>query len=189
MKNFAAYALFGGSFDPPHIGHQKIVDAILELDWIDAVIVMPAFKNPFKEQYNVNPALRLEWCKRVFQGKNRVISSFEIEQNRAVYTIESYNHLNKEYNIQAIVIGADNLKTIHKWKDFEKLNSQIKWIVVSRPNEHLDTSTLKEFSVVPLEMNVSSTEIRNCQKLDFVDDAIKKQVLKEYNCLKNSESQ
>ncbi|HGZ71130.1 MAG TPA: nicotinate (nicotinamide) nucleotide adenylyltransferase [Nitratifractor sp.] len=189
MKSFATYALFGGSFDPPHAGHQKIVDAVLKLDWIDAVIISPAFKNPFKEQYNASPSLRLEWCKTLFKGSDKIVNNFEIEQNRAVYTIEAFNHLSKLYNIQAIVIGADNLKSIQKWRDFEALNSKVKWIVISRPNEPLETSALREFSVVPIEINISSSEIRNGKKLDFVDSAIKKQVLKEYNLLKNSESQ
>ncbi len=180
-KNFA---LFGGSFDPPHKGHQEIVQALLDSKIIDQVLIVPTYQNPFKDGFHATPEQRLEWCKKLFSNPNIVVSDYEIAQKRPVYTIETYNTLSKIYNIKAIVIGADNLKSITKWRDFEKLNSKIEWIVAIRPNETLDTAALRNYTLLKLNNNISSSEIREGKKLEFIDKAIRKQVEKVYNITK-----
>ncbi len=180
-KNFA---LFGGSFDPPHKGHQEIVQALLKLKSIDNVLIVPTYQNPFKNGFHATPEQRLEWCKKLFHAPNVIVSDYEIAQKRPVYTIETYNALRKIYNIQAIVIGADNLKSITKWSNFEKLNSKIEWIVATRPNEELDTAALQNYTLLKLNNNISSSEIREGKKLEYIDKAIRKQVEKVYNITK-----
>ncbi|MBO7475437.1 MAG: adenylyltransferase/cytidyltransferase family protein, partial [Campylobacter sp.] len=51
-------ALFGGSFDPPHTGHEKIVRLVLANLNIDLLVIMPTFLNPFKEKFSAPPNLR-----------------------------------------------------------------------------------------------------------------------------------
>ena len=46
-------ALFGGSFDPPHIGHEAVVKALKDFKEIDKIIIMPTFLNPFKSKFYV----------------------------------------------------------------------------------------------------------------------------------------
>jgi len=59
-------ALFGGSFDPPHIGHKMIVkQALSQLD-IDQLIVMPTFLNPFKSKSHFSSKQRLLLAKELF---------------------------------------------------------------------------------------------------------------------------
>jgi len=178
MKQNVRYAIFGGSFDPPHLGHKEIIKKSLEIT--DRVIVVPTFLNPFKSSFSVEPKKRLEWVKKSFDFKNILVSSFEIEQKRAVYTIETYEALNKIFNIKYIIIGADNLKNIEKWKSFEALNSKITWIVATRDREHLNTSKLNSFQVIDVSIDVSSSEIRSGKKLDFIDKNIRNKVVKEY---------
>ena len=184
-KNFA---LFGGSFDPPHKGHQEIVQSLLELEKIDSLLIVPTYQNPFKDGFHATPEQRLEWCKKLFSGDSCEVIDYEIAQKRPVYTIETYNALSKIYNIKAIVIGADNLKSITKWRDFEKLNSKIEWIVATRPNEKLDTAALRNYTTLSLNNNISSSEIREGKKLEFIDKAIRKQVQRVYNITKNQDS-
>jgi len=126
-------ALFGGSFDPPHIGHKAIVDALLALDYIDKVVVMPTFINPFKQKTFADGAQRVAWLRKIFQGENRVIvSTFEVDQGRKVASIESVEHLLEDYKKIFLVIGADNLDSLTKWKDFDKLSNLVEFIVASR---------------------------------------------------------
>ncbi len=185
MQKNATYALFGGSFDPPHLGHLEIIKKALELKEIDRVLVMPTYLNPFKSSYNIEPKKRLEWVEKAFDLEGVEISSFEIEQNRAVYTIESFEHLSKELNIKYIIIGADNLKSITKWASFDKLNSQICWIVATREGQDLELKSLREYILLNISVDVSSTELREGKKLDFLDKKIKSQVLLEYNINNN----
>ena len=62
-------ALFGGSFDPPHIGHKAVVEAVLKLKDVEEVVVMPTFLNPFKDSFHAPSDLRLKWLREIFSGK------------------------------------------------------------------------------------------------------------------------
>ena len=181
MQENATYALFGGSFDPPHLGHLEIVKKALELEDVDKIIIVPTFLNPFKDSFSVEPQKRLSWVKKVFDLKNVEISNFEIEQQRAVWTVETLKFLSKTKNIKYIIIGADNLKSITKWREFNYLNSKITWIIATRANEKLHLDALKNYKILNLDIDVSSTEIRSGKKLDFLDKKIQEQVVLEYN--------
>ena len=170
-------ALFGGSFDPPHSGHKEIVKKVLNLPGIERVIIVPAWLNPFKSRSFASPQQRLKWAKKVFDFPNVIISDFEILQKRPVYTIETWDKLKKEYpSLEYIIIGADNLANITKWKDFERLNKEAKWIVVTRDNVKLDLSKLTNAVVIKLSMPVSSTKIRSGEGFEFIDETIKDEV-------------
>lgn len=173
-----AYALFGGSFDPPHLGHKEIIQKALEL--VDGVIVVPTFLNPFKKSFSAPPKKRLEWAKQSFNLPNVIISDYEIKQNRPVYTIETFRALGQKYPISSIIIGADNLKTLEKWYNFKELNESVEWIIATRGNEELNTSKLKNFRVITVAQDISSSEIRTGKKLEFLDEKIKQEVLDEY---------
>ena len=182
MEKNATYAIFGGSFDPPHLGHKEIINKALKE--VDKVIVVPTFLNPFKDSFNVEPNKRYNWAKEVFSDKRVLVSNYEILQQKPTYTVETIKELSKRYNIKAIIIGADNLKSLHKWRDFEYLNNNFLWLVASRGNLELDCTKLKRCKILPLNVDVSSTEIREGKKLEYLDEKIKKQVLVEYNISK-----
>ena len=181
MQKKDRFAIYGGSFDPPHLGHIEIAKRVLELKGVDKLIIVPAFLNPFKSSSYVDAKKRLEWVKRTFNLKNVIISSYEIEQNRPVFTVETLKALGKKYNIKYIVIGADNLKSIDRWKDFDYLNSHYTWIVATRANQNLNLSPLNDYIILNIDVNVSSTDIRNGKKLEFVNKQILPEVILEYN--------
>ena len=72
MKNIA---LYGGSFDPPHIGHEAVVKALLDLNYIDKIIIMPTFLNPFKDGSTAPSSLRLDWLKEIYSDFKREVSA------------------------------------------------------------------------------------------------------------------
>jgi len=81
-------ALYGGSFDPPHLAHEAIVKALSKLDFIDKIVVMPTFLNPFKSSSHAPSELRFEWLEEIFGScKNIEICSYEVNHNRAVSTM------------------------------------------------------------------------------------------------------
>ena len=128
-------ALFGGSFDPPHIGHQLIVYEVLKKIDIGKLVVVPTFLNPFKIKSHFSPNDRLELIKELFSNEEKVeVSDFEVLQNRAIPSIETVAYLKQKFNPKKIyfVIGADNLKSLHLWNDFDKLNQLVTFIVISR---------------------------------------------------------
>lgn len=130
MKNIA---LYGGSFDPPHIGHEAVVKALLDLNYIDKIIIMPTFLNPFKDGSTASSLLRLGWLKEIYSNFKRVsVSSYEVDKNKKVPTIESVEYLLKSYEKVYVVIGADNLEKLQNWNRFTELEKLVTFIVAQR---------------------------------------------------------
>ena len=91
-------ALFGGSFDPPHAGHDAAVKAILSSLKPDLLVIMPSFLNPFKKSFSAPPQLRLRWCRALWSDAPGVeVSDYEISQNVPVPTIQSVKFLLEKY--------------------------------------------------------------------------------------------
>ena len=172
VKNRPTVALFGGSFDPPHKGHQAIIQHLAALDDIDHVIVMPAFLNPFKTESLASPDRRLSWCREVCQGEKIIVSDFEISCDRPVYTIETLRMLQQHYAVKYLVIGSDNLAALAQWQAFEEINEVITWLVFTREDEQPDCSLLRHCRVILLDIPVSSTMIREGSDLSSVDPRI-----------------
>lgn len=150
-------ALFGGSFDPPHVGHLAIVEALIALDFIDEVVVMPTFLNPFKSSFYASAQQRLKWLQEMFQQKPKVvIDDFEITQNAPTPTIKSVNYLLTKYEKIYLVIGADNLHSLTKWQNYEELASKITFIVAKRDGIEIP----KDFFILDISEDISSTQIR-----------------------------
>ena len=170
-------AIFGGSFDPPHRGHQAIVqETIKNLD-IDKLIVLPAYLNPFKKSSLANAKQRFSWCHELFDSiENVLVSDYEIKEGKSITTSQSVKHFNREFFVKYFVIGSDNLLTLTKWHEFEWLNSNIIWVIFTRKDYPLHTDKLKEFIVIELDENANSTEIRDEKRLKHIDNKIKSSV-------------
>jgi nicotinate-nucleotide adenylyltransferase len=174
-------AIFGGSFDPVHLGHVEIVKKALKSLDIDKLIIMPNFLNPLKHSFSAPPQLRLNWLKKVFKNfKNVEISDFEISKNRPVYSIETVEYFKPDY----FIIGSDNLHTLDKWKNIEKLKNMVEFVVATRGN--FDKSLLKKYNItkiIEINIPISSTEIRNC-KFEYLPKEIENEIKEFYgqNC-------
>jgi len=170
-------AMFGGSFDPPHLGHQRIIEkAIKSLD-IDKLLVVPAYLNPFKTSSLANATQRLAWCHTLFDTvDNVIVDDYEIKEGKSTTTSQSIKHFNIVYDVKYLIIGSDNLSTLTKWHNFEWLNAHIIWVIITRENHPLKTESLREWKTLTLDAPVSSTDIRTHKALHYVDKKIEKSV-------------
>ena len=184
-------AIYGGSFNPIHKGHEQIVEYICndkELN-IDKVIVIPVGIPSHKENTLKASNVRLEMCREIFDGNNKVfVSDIEIKENKTSYTydtlikiIEIYGEENEYYE----VIGMDSLKNLKTWKNYKKLLKLTKFIVFKRKDyvlDEMDKDLLENDRVIILEneyYDFSSTQIRERIKnkkdiSDFINPKIKK---------------
>ena len=170
-------ALFGGSFDPPHIGHQLIVEKAVENLQIDQLLVIPAYLNPFKTSMLADAHVRLSWCHTLFDPISRVkVDDYEIKEGKSTVTSQSVKHFNQTYNVKYLIIGSDNLSTLTKWHAFEWLNETVTWVIATRDNHHLDTDELNKWELLPIEAPMSSTQIREEKDLQFIDEKIRTSV-------------
>lgn len=170
-------ALFGGSFDPPHIGHKAIVKALMNFKEIEKVIIMPTYLNPFKSKFYAPASLRVEWLKEIFKEyKNVEISEYEVLQKRQVATIESVKHLLESYKNIYLVIGADNLSSLHKWNRYDELKELVTFIVVPRDNIEIP----EQFLRLDVDEKVSSTNLRECIDISKLPKKCAKEIYNFY---------
>jgi len=155
-------ALFGGSFDPPHIGHQSVVEEALKVLDIDKLIVIPTFLNPFKSKSYFTTDERFKLSFELFEEFNKVVvDDYEIKEAKPTATAKTLRHFQQMYNVKYLIVGADNLENIEKWHEFKWLNSQVTWVVATRKGHSVQKDKLKDCKILSIDVDISSTEIRN----------------------------
>jgi nicotinate-nucleotide adenylyltransferase len=178
-------ALYGGSFDPPHIGHQAVIEALEELDFIDKIIIMPTFLNPFKDSSIAPSALRLKWLQEIFsEYENLEVSAFEVTQARKVPTIETVKMLKNKYEKIYLVIGADNLKSLEKWYRYNELTELVTFIVATRDAIEVPENFLQ----LHVDVDISSTALREHMDISKLPKKCANEIAqyyKEHNAKKN----
>jgi nicotinate-nucleotide adenylyltransferase len=154
-------ALFGGAFNPPHIGHILIAQQVLDFTPVDEVWFVPNYdQSPPK---SVAPVLhRLTMTQLLDVPKTRV-STLEIDNKLNGETITLLPYLPKEHTYH-FVIGSDQLATFHTWGEYEKLVQKMPFFVFPRygyPNEPLYDHMTVINSPLLIATNISSTKIRD----------------------------
>ena len=180
-------ALFGGSFDPPHLGHCAVIKTLLEIKEVDEIIIMPTYLNPFKESFFAPAELRLKWLKEIFCNEHKVrISDFEVKQNKKVPTLITVENLHKEYDKIYLVIGADNLKNLHLWHGYNELEKQVTFMVAHRNRIKIP----KNYTEIEVSVDISSSMLRQEMKEEMLCEINAKEIVqyyktKEYNARQN----
>ena len=154
--------IFGGSFDPIHVGHLIICHLIKEELNLDKVIFVPAHRSPHKEASRyTSPQERYEMVELAIESNAGFeISDYEIKQDRSVYSIETINYMEQLYpgSELFLIVGADSYKNFSKWKDPELIKSKVKLTIASR-----DKIIVKkeDYLMKTLNIEISSTMIRD----------------------------
>ncbi|HEX5624328.1 MAG TPA: nicotinate (nicotinamide) nucleotide adenylyltransferase [Sulfuricurvum sp.] len=178
-------ALYGGSFDPPHIGHVHVALKALESLDIDRLIIVPAFRNPFKSSIVAEGMQRIQWLKRIFAPYSNIeISDFEINLNRSVRTIETVLHYAPACEKLYLIIGADNLETLNQWYEYEKLCRLVTFVVAQRDEIPVPPEMLR----LDVNETMSSTHFRQQFTPLGLDSEIENDIItyyKEHNESKN----
>lgn len=157
-------AIYGGSFDPPHVAHFRIIQtAIKELE-IDRLIVIVAYQNPFKTPCLFDAKRRYEWMCRLGNHLPKVqVSDIEIKQKRPIASIESVLKLKKDLQPEKIffIIGQDNLASLPKWNRYEELKNLVEFVLIEREGYDIKLDeTLRTLSLSDLKYKISSSQIR-----------------------------
>ena len=172
-------ALFGGTFDPPHVGHEMIVDEVLKALHVEVVFVVPAYLNPFKSEFYAPADVRLGWLRKLFRGNDRIeIVDFEVKQKRAVASIETVKYLLKKHNLEKLylIIGADNYEKLHMWSGYDELKNLVEFVIASRDG----IITPKGLKKIKINANISSSKLRADLDISFIPESIKNEVLAYY---------
>lgn len=178
-----------GTFDPPHAGHVRLALYMKEHQGLDEVWLVVTPQNPFKKGRNLSQDLhRLAMTRLAVQGLEGLSASgVEMDMPKPNYTVDTMTFLGERWPQHefTLIIGSDNLATLHLWKDAALLLAKTKVLVYPRPGleEHLAHADLLYHPSVTLvpeapQMPISSTGIRvRLRNWKPVDDLLDPKVL------------
>lgn len=158
--------LFFGSFNPVHTGHLIIAEYMASMTDLHQIWFVVSPHNPLKTQASLAKDFdRLHMVRLAIEDNPGFrASNIEFSLPKPSYTIDTMAYLHEKYpeHKYALIMGSDNLDTIHKWKNYELLLKRYPIHVYKRPgSEHIATPPDADVKIhdVPL-LNISSTYIR-----------------------------
>lgn len=166
----AKTGLFFGSFNPIHVGHLIIASYMANFTDLDEVWLVVSPQNPLKNKKGLgNMYDRLEMARlAAVASENIKISDIEFKLPQPSYTVDTLAYLQEKYPSKdfVLIMGADNLASLKKWKNYEVLLKNYSIYVYPRPGS--DVSEWENHPSITLtetpQMEISSTFIRNSLK-------------------------
>lgn len=132
--------LYGGSFDPVHLGHLLVARAALEELHLHQVLFIPAARSPFKPSSQPAPdALRLRWLRIALAGEPRFqLTDLEIQRGGTSYTVDTVRVVQQRHPGARLhwLIGADHVPTLPQWREAHALAQLVEFVVIPRPGSH-----------------------------------------------------
>ena len=116
--------IFGGTFNPPHLGHVRLVNEAADRIGADKVMIIPSCIPPHKMAGKLASGKeRMEMCRLAFAGDRFEISSIELDRGDKSYTVETLRELKKIYPGSELyfIIGSDMLETFTRWYCWEEI--------------------------------------------------------------------
>lgn len=171
MRRIERFGIFGGSFNPPHIGHQRLVRFAADRLSLTCVYIVPAAAPPHRPPPAVSGADRLALCARTFGDDERcVVSDIEFKRSGVGYTIDTLCALQALHAKEApwyLLVGEDMYASFHRWKSYDEILSRCTLAVTRRqgeaPQQNLHLTAQQNKKVLFLDtppFTVSSTQIR-----------------------------
>ena len=179
-------AIFGGSFDPPHIGHLLAASDAHEQLSLDRIVLVPAATQPLKAGLaGATAAQRLEMTRLLAQGDSRFeVSSLEVDRGGLSFTVDTLMHFATRYPTaeRFLLVGADVLGSFGQWREPRRILELAQLVMLERQHggPAAMPATLREPELQRLptrRIDVSSTEIRERVRSGkpirgFVTDAV-----------------
>ena len=167
--------IFGGSFDPPHLGHLEISKQAIKKLFLDQVYWCITKKNPFKNKAFFSLPERIKKSKYATNKIKKIKIKFFEDKIKSTNTIDLIRYLQKRNKKKIyLLIGSDNLIKFHKWKNWKLLSKLAEIVVFSRKDydkkakKSVMMRHIKKITFIKNKpINISSTQIKkNTLKLN-----------------------
>lgn len=165
--------IFGGTFNPPHMGHLKLANAVKENLKLDKILVIPAATPPHKEAHELASGDdRMEMCRRTFSNEDVfIVSDIELRRAGRSYTYDTLCDIKKKYpnDDLFLIVGSDMLETFNAWYRYEDILSMCILCAASREEDFkvdlekvFKADEIKKVKFIDIDVTVlSSTDLRN----------------------------
>lgn len=160
--------IYGGSFDPPHIGHLILAEYAGEQLGLQEVLFIPSSVPPHKQGVSMTPPEhRLAMVRLATERNPRfVVSDSEIRRGGVSYTVETIEELHRERPGDALffLLGADNLRDFDTWRNPQRILELVTLVVMTRPGftiagtKYASSAQVRTLDVPDIE--VASRDIR-----------------------------
>ncbi len=168
-------AIYGGSFDPIHIGHLRLAEDVREEFNFRQVIFVPAYISPFKEGYFASPEDRINMIKLAIKYNPYFsFDDFEIKKGGKSYTIDTIRYFKEKFENLFFIVGTDAFLFLHKWKDYEELINLTNFVVLLRGNDSKEL--VKNYIETNFPKNKNSFYIFQSRKIDISSTEIRKKI-------------
>ncbi|RMF93299.1 MAG: nicotinate-nucleotide adenylyltransferase [Nitrospinota bacterium] len=154
--------IFGGTFDPIHLGHLLVAQEVLIALSLDQILFIPVRIPPHKPAQNITPAHhRLAMVKMAIASNPRFhYSEIELQREGKSYTIDTIIGLRRTFPAETeffLLIGEDQLNAIDTWKDYRKIFELVPVVVFTR------AGTVKRREVTHLGLTYTSLRVLNIE--------------------------
>lgn len=163
MHGLRRIGVFGGTFDPIHLGHLAAANEVGSLLGLDRVLLVPANEQPLKPAPHASAEHRLAMTRLATQGNDLLaVSTVDLDRGGATYTVDTLADLAREHPDAELtfIAGADAVASLDQWKDPERLRTLARFVGVTRPGHETPRGESGLHVVEVPGVAVSSTEVR-----------------------------
>jgi nicotinate-nucleotide adenylyltransferase len=128
--------LFGGTFDPIHLGHLEAAEVALDCAGLDEVLLVPAGRPPHKKGAHASAADRFEMCRLAVTGRRGLgVWDWEVARSGASYTVDTLRAFRelRPADEPFLILGWDAAREIQTWNEQERVLELARLVVVGRP--------------------------------------------------------
>ena len=169
--------LFGGTFDPIHIGHLIIMENVINAMNLDKIYILPNSNPPHKLQNKkTDIKIRLKMVREAIKDNHKIeINDYDYRNNSIHYTYQTIDFFKKTYPDDEFyfIIGEDSFLDIKKWKNYEQILKEN--LIVFKRYSEINSSLLSEINEIKkynkniylidnIALDISSTLIRSLVK-------------------------
>ena len=167
-KEYRKIGILGGTFDPPHKGHLYISKIALKKLKLKKLIWVVTKKNPLKKKPYLNLKTRIKLTKKISRKEKKIYVKYYDYKAKSSNTFNLLNYIKKIEKDAKIffLIGADNLKKFHKWKNWRQIPKLAKIVIFPRENYSFSSIATKSLNkndfiyIKSKKINISSSIIR-----------------------------
>lgn len=173
--------IFGGTFDPVHIGHLRIAEAALVQLHLSSLLFVPNSRSPLKPSgASASFEDRIAMLRLATHGMTNIdVSEVEGRRGGTSYTIDTLRELVGQYQGAQfyLIVGGDALRDFHLWREFEEIRRLARLAYVTRPGTEIEAGDSGTTRVVMPPLDVSSTAIRDrVRRRETIDEMVPKAV-------------
>lgn len=156
--------IFGGTFDPPHVGHLMIAEQARVQLRLDTVYFVPAYRPPHKTKMSGSgPPSRKSMVRLSIRGhRGFAFSDIELQRKGISYTIDTVHEFRMKFPSADIflILGEDNMRDFSSWKNPREIRTLATLAVYRRVGYHAFGRRSGVVAIKGPEIDISSTEIR-----------------------------